>query len=93
MWLAEQQLPSRRGSITLTGMVRHPTEGMVPVSRIRAGDWIRISDRPGDVPREVTSTDFDDDSKTITCSVGGMPQKVEAMLAMQGVLMGAQGLA
>jgi hypothetical protein len=87
VWLAEQQLPSRRGSIILTGRVRHPTEGDVPVWRVRAGDWIRVSDRPGDVAREITSTDYDDDSQTVTCSVGGMPPRLEAMLAAQQVQM------
>src|SRR5207253_7188082 len=35
VWLAQQQLPQRRGQLVLQGSVRHPTAGRRPVSRIR----------------------------------------------------------
>ena len=91
LWLAEQSLPQRRGSITLSGQVKHPTEGMVPVWRIRAGDFILVSDRPGDVAREITAADYDHESRTVTLAVGGLPFKVEAMLDMLNTQMTATG--
>ena len=51
-WLAERSLATRRGSLTLTGTVTHPTEGEVPVWRVRAGDYVSISDHPATVPRQ-----------------------------------------
>jgi hypothetical protein len=37
VWLAEHSLPQRRGALTITGTVTHPTEGPVPVWRSAPG--------------------------------------------------------
>jgi len=83
-WLTEQNLPQRRGAITLAGTVNHPTEGAVPVTRVRAGDWIRVADKPGDVARRIVSTSYQHPGQ-LTCDVGGMPARVEAILERIGV--------
>ena len=83
-WLTETSLPQRRGSITLTGTVTHPQEGEVPVTRIRAGDHILISDKPGDVSRRIVSTSYTHPGQ-VTCDVGGMPARIEALLERLGV--------
>lgn len=83
-WLTEMNLPQRRGQITLTGSVNHSREGAVPVSRVRAGDWIKIADKPGDTPRRIVSTNYTHPGG-MACDVGGMPPRVEAILERLGV--------
>lgn len=83
-WLTETNLPQRRGSLTLTGTVNHPVEGAVPVGRVRAGDWIRVADKPGDVARRIVSTSYTHPGQ-LTCDVGGMPARVESILERIGV--------
>lgn len=86
VYLAEQQLPQRRGVVTLSGLVRHPTLGLVPSWMVRAGDFIRVADRPDDVAREITSTSYTHDAKhTVSCAVGGLPPTTEALFERIGV--------
>ncbi len=79
-YLAQTQLPSRSGNITVRGSAGHPTKGDRPAREIRAGDWIKISDHPADVPRRVISTTHSDDDRSTTVSVGNDLNKVDAML-------------
>lgn len=84
-WLALNKIPQRKGQITLTGLVRHPTEGRVPAWRVRAGDYIRISDHPADVPRRIVETTYDHDQGRVTCSVGSGADTLSAILERIGV--------
>lgn len=88
-WLSESTLPQRRGSITLSGTVTHPQEGPVPVTRVKAGSWIKVADKPGDVARRIVSTSYTHPGQ-ITCDVGGMPARVEAILERLGVVLGGR---
>jgi hypothetical protein len=90
-YLAQASLPSRSGTITLTGDVGHPTKGPRPSREIFAGEWIRLSDHPADVPRRVLSARHDDDSKTTSVTVGNDINKVDAMLEQLGVVTGLVG--
>lgn len=85
VYLAEQQLPQRRGTVTLQGLVRHPTLGLVPAWMVRAGDFIRVADRPGDPAREITSTTYTHDQHVVSCAVGGLPHTIEALFERIGV--------
>lgn len=84
-YLQERLLASRRGQITLTGTVTHPTEGKVPVWRIRAGDWIKISDHPASAPRKIIETSYSHGTRSITLSVDNTVGKVEAILERLGL--------
>lgn len=87
-YLTERNLPSRRGTITLAGWVRHPTAGLLPVSRVRAGDWIKITDLPGDVEREIISATYNHESRTVTLEVGGQVARLDAILERFGAEIG-----
>lgn len=79
-YLAQTQLPSRIGDMTLPGTVGHPTKGARPSREVRAGDWIKVSDHPADVPRRIIGVSHDDDARKTTVSVGNDLNKVDAML-------------
>jgi hypothetical protein len=66
IWLSEHSAPQRRGTLTLTGTVTHPTEGEVPVSRVRAGDYVSIADHPADVPRRIIEARYTHGSRQAT---------------------------
>jgi hypothetical protein len=84
-YLAQTQLPSRSGDLTLRGPVGHPTKGDRPPREIRAGDWIKLSDHPADVPRRIIQVSHNDDDRSTTVSVGNDLNKVDAMLEQAAV--------
>jgi hypothetical protein len=84
-YLAQTQLPSRSGDMTLGHTVGHPSKGDRPSREVRAGDWIRLSDHPADVARRVIQVTHNDDSKQTTVSVGNDLNKVDAMLEQAAV--------
>lgn len=89
IYLGEKSLPQRRGTLTLTDTVIHPTAGQSPACDVRAGNWVRIADHPTDVPRKIIETAYDASSQTITCTLDNTSQKVDAILERLGVsLMG-----
>jgi hypothetical protein len=87
--LGEKGVPQRRGALTVTGTIAHPMVGDRPVCEMRAGDWVRISDHPTDVPRKIIETSYDSNTQTLTCTLDNTSQKVDAILERLGVsLMG-----
>lgn len=84
IWLLSHSLPQRRGTLTLTGTAAHPTEGQVPVWRIRAGDYVRISDHPADVPRKIIETRYTHGGSQITLNLDNTPYILDALLQRFG---------
>ena len=85
IWLAEHGAPQRRGTLTLTGSVTHPTEGEVPVWRVRSGDYVSISDHPADVPRRIIETKYTHGTpKQITLNLDNTPYILDALLQRFG---------
>ena len=92
--LAENNAPQRSGEIKISGMVDHPTEGPVPCWKVRAGDYLQITDKPGgDAPRKIVQTRYDHATRTVTCTVGSGPlYRLDGLLARMGVRAGVLGV-
>jgi hypothetical protein len=86
-YLAQLSLPARKGSINLTGLVQHPTKGLRPVSEVRAGDWIKVTDLTGtsDIPRRIIQASHSPDDATCQVDVGNDIDKVDAILQRVGI--------
>lgn len=84
IWLASHALPQRRGTLTLKGLVKHPVERDVPVWRVRAGDYIRISDHPADVPRRIIETRYTHGTSEMVLNLDNTPYKLDALIQRFG---------
>lgn len=92
IWLAENNAPKRSGEIVISGMVDHPTEGPVPCWRMRAGDYIRLVDRNGDVARKIVSTSYSHQTRTVTCTLQAGPLfHLDSLMQRIGVEVGVLG--
>jgi hypothetical protein len=59
---------------------------------VRAGDYIRISDRAGDAPRKIVTTSYDHSSRTLTATVGQGPlYRLDGLLQRVAVRQGTLG--
>jgi hypothetical protein len=85
IWLSEHSAPQRRGTLTLTGTVTHPTEGEVPAWRVRAGDYVSIADHPADVPRRIIETRYTHGGRQLTANLDNTPFMLDAIMQRLGV--------
>lgn len=87
--LFERNQATRRSQTTHAGSIEHPTEGQVPVARVRAGDTMTVADIPGDPPRRVIRTSYQHGSRTLTVDHDNTPPVLDAIVARLGVYTGA----
>ena len=84
--LAENNAASRSGTVKISGYVEHPTEGKVPCWRVRAGDYLQVTDLPGDVPRKIVQTKYNHQDRSVDCTVANGPlYRLDALVARMAV--------
>jgi hypothetical protein len=85
-FLAEKAQPQRKGRVRVTGTVRHPTISKpLPVSHIRAGDYVRIQDHPANVPRRIIECSYDHSSRSATLTIDNHAAHLDALLERMGL--------
>lgn len=89
-WLEEQRYPQRRGTLAVAGTILHPTAGAQPVWKVRAGDYVRVTDHSADVARRIVETDYDHDSRTNTLSLDNSRAGLDAILEQVAAILGGQ---
>lgn len=85
LWLIEYARPGRRGNLSLVGFARHPTKGLRPVSRIRAGQHIRITDHPYSGARRIIETSYSHGGRQIGLTLDNSNHALEAIIERMGV--------
>lgn len=84
--LSENNAASRSGTVKISGYVEHPTQGKVPCWKIRAGDYLQVTDLPGDVPRKIVQTKYNHADRSIDCTVANGPlYRLDALVARMAV--------
>lgn len=73
-----QRQPAR---LTITGHVRGAGGELAPAWKVRAGDYVLVSDEPEAMPRLVTETSYDGASFTLTATFDSQAQDADALLA------------
>jgi hypothetical protein len=90
--LADRNRPKTPGTITATGYIRDRAGNLQPVSKVRAGDTIKITNF-NDVVRLIVEADYDDEQKTVNLSIDKPFALLDAYLDRQQNALQAAGLA
>jgi hypothetical protein len=90
--LADRNRPKTPGTITVTGYIRDRAGNPQPVSKVRAGDTIKITNF-NDVIRLIVEADCDDERKTVSLSIDKPFALLDAYLDRLSNAIGARGLA
>jgi hypothetical protein len=87
VWLLERSIELRRGQITVTGTVTHPTAGRRPVWAIKAGDSIRVEDagKTLGVARKVIETNYSHADRSNVLTLDTPAWTLDALLERIGV--------
>lgn len=80
-WLIEQSDATRRGSATVRGWVQDDTGALRPVSEVRAGDRLIVTDRPDDPARRIIATDYTHAGRSNTLTLDSTAASLDAILA------------
>lgn len=81
--LAEYNTPRQPGTIRFTGHVRDRYGHWQQGWKVRSGQTISIIDRTGAIPaipRRVTETEWNDETKQMSITIDGPPARIEAVL-------------
>jgi hypothetical protein len=90
--LADRNRPREPGTITVRGYIRDRAGNLQPVSKVRAGERIAITNFANDRPRLIRETDYDDDSKGLRIAVDNTFQTMEALFDRVQNALSARGL-
>lgn len=89
--LAEKNRPKTAGTLNVQGYIRDRAGNPQPVSRVRAGDVICVTNF-NEINRLIVETDYDDESKTIRLAVDLPFMLLEALFDRQANARTARGL-
>lgn len=90
--LLEYNAPKGPGTINVTGHVKDRAGHWQPGWKVRAGDTIAITDHPNDVPRLITETSWNQESKQLSVTVDSTAKRLDAILDRMSVALTAAGL-
>jgi hypothetical protein len=90
--LADRNRPKTPGTLTATGYIRDRAGNPQPVSKVRAGDTIAVTNF-NDIVRLIVEADYDDEQKTVSLSIDKPFALLDAYLDRLGNAIGARGLA
>jgi hypothetical protein len=90
--LADRNRPKTPGTLTATGYIRDRAGNPQPVSKVRAGDTIAVTNF-NDIVRLIVEADYDDTQKTVNLSIDKPFALLDAYLDRLGNAIGARGLA
>lgn len=92
-YLAEFNRAKRPGTFTINGgYIKDAAGNWQPGWKVRDGDTIVVQNHPDEEPRLIFASDWDSESRTITITVDGTPQYLEAIVARQELSRTARGL-
>jgi hypothetical protein len=80
VWLRLQAEATRRGQATVTGWVTDDAGAWRPVSEIRGGDTLIVTDRPDDPPRRIIETSYTHGPRSSTLTLDSTAATLEAFL-------------
>lgn len=89
--LAEKNRPKTAGTLTVQGYIRDRAGNLQPVSRVRAGDVICVTNF-NEINRLIVETDYDDETKTARLAVDFPFALLEALFDRQQNARQAKGL-
>jgi hypothetical protein len=90
--LADKNRPKTAGTLTVRGYIRDRAGNPQPVSKVRAGDVICVTNF-NEVNRLIVEADYDHESTTVRIAVDLPFQTLEALFDRQATALTARGLA
>lgn len=91
-YLAEFNQPQAPGSLTIQGHVRDKGGNWQQAWKVRSSARILIADLPNESVRVVGETEWNHDTKTLTCAIDSGFKRLDAILARYGVALEAANL-
>jgi hypothetical protein len=91
--LADKNRPKTAGTLTVRGYIRDRAGNPQPVSKVRAGDRLSVTNFPNDSPRLIVESTYDHETTTARLAVDLPFQTLEALFDRQQSALAARGLA
>lgn len=91
--LGDANRPKTPGTLTVSGQIKDGAGNWQPVSKIRAGQMISVTNFPNDDPRLIVETDYDAENGVATLAIDKPFALLDAYLDRQSNALQAAGLA